>query len=226
MGVKTCEELIRRGVYLAGVTYKAADTKPLTDLKTWLRSVALGWPWPDIMGTEIVTLAAGDYRVGLGLGEDWATSRYLQRIDFPLMILYDENTLPDKVLQQGTGSMVQDEAYIPEGIPDRAGYARIDNGGAIIIIFNRKLKTALTMQIGYQYDPAVDYELDDVPWYVNDDTMEYAIAWKAAEAKDGPTAANTLKLEEALSTKLRNDKIKIGIIDSFTLKMNRKPQLT
>ncbi len=225
MGVKTCEQLIRKGLYLAGVTYKATDTRPLDDLKSWLRSVAISWPWPEVEGIERATVPAGEYVIEMGIDGDFAESRYIQRVTFPMLIMYDEQCLPDKILQKAVNKMSVGNEYVPEGVPDRAGYLP-DGSGAVQILLNRKPKIDTVIQIAYQYDPAVGYTIEDIPWYMNDDTMEYAVAFKAAEVKDGPTAENTLKLEEALSTKVRNDKIKFGVIESATLKMNRRPDLT
>lgn len=222
MAVNTIEELIKQGVYLAGVTYNADDTKQLKWMKEWLRSVALGWPWPETISNVPIVLAQGSSGVVLGGVAANLTGMYIHRLMFPIFILYGEDIEPRPITQQAYIANIPLD-NLTEGTPDKASYTRdYSDSGNILVTFNRKAKTAFNLQLTIQFDPAVDYTIADVPWYPNDETIKYAIAWKASEAANGPAAETTLKLEDSLAQKFRNDKVKFGNIENFTMELNRK----
>lgn len=225
MSILTCEEIIKQGVRLAGVTYKSTDTKQLAWLKQWLRSVALSWPWPEVSAATVATLNANQYTLLLGIGGVAANAQHIQRVLFPISILYGESILPDNITQQAISSMIVAVAHVPPGKPDKAGYIPAGNG-SVDVVFNRKTKTALTLQINFQYDPAAAYIISSVPWYANDNTLIQVIAFKQSEDSNGVTADTTLKLRDDLAVMLRDDKLKFGIIDQPNTKLNRSFSMT
>lgn len=225
MGVKTAEELIKEGVRLAGIEYNADDTRPLSDLKDWLSSVALGWPWPETIFNFGPTLYAGTNYFLLGYGATvGATSRIL-RVSFPLKIVYGEDRLPDKINQEAFSNNMS-AANVPVGLPDKASYTRNWTGvyGKVLIAFNKKPATDLQLDISTQIDLAVDYTIASIPWYPNDSTIKQSIAYFTSKYHDGPASEKTLKFEDDLAIMVRNDKLKFGVIDSFVMKMNRNPR--
>ena len=226
MGVKTIEELIKEGVRLAGREPDVADTRPLNDLKDWLRSVALGWPWDEITNIRQATLLAGTYLLNIGgSGGTLDPGRNVFRIVFPILLSHGPNYLPDKITQQAViNTQLFPAADIPTGVPTKAGYSRFENG--LLLMFDKKANQDYQLQINYQWDPATGYTIADIPWYPNDLTIKQSIAYFTARHHDGVDAPKTLKLEDELSIMLRNDKLKFGVTDSFTMKMNRKPKLT
>lgn len=224
MGVLTCEEIIKQGVRLAGVTYDATDTKQLAWLKQWLRSVALSWPWPEVKVITTVTLPANQYTLDVGGGAAILTTTYIQRLDFPVYINYGETYLPAQIEQQ---AIMDINVTPPKGVPDKVSYSISSvNPGRITLIFNRKPIAALVLQVAFQVDPAVGYVLANMPWYLNDNTLIQAIAYKQSEDSNGVTAEDTLKLRDDLAMMLRDDKLKFGIIDQLTTKVNRRPSFT
>ncbi len=229
MGVKTAEVLIREGLSLAGREYDAADTRPFSDLKDWLSSLALGWPWPHCSLSGTFVLAAGVKAIVLGGSSTNITGTRVTRVEFPLEIMYGPDILPDKIYQQAF-NRDYDIFDTPVGLPDRASYSHdfFHTDGNVIIVFNKKPKTAIRIHIPYQFDPAAQYAIGDIatliPWYPNDDTIKTSIAYYAAKHHDGVTSDKTLKFEDTLSIQVKNDKLKFGIIDSFVLKMNRSPR--
>lgn len=225
MGVKTVEVLIQEGVRLAGREYDATDTRPLSDFKDWLESVALGWPWDETINTENVILAAGSNAVVLGVV--YAAGLKVHRVLFPMWVVYGEGTLPDKITQEPYNDAVMDAQYYPVGIPTKASYKRVISGAGVNrvgLLFNRRAKTDLTIQVKYQYNPAEGYDITSVPWYPNDITLKTAIAFHTARHHDGVASDKALKLEDDLSIMIKNDKLKFGVFDSFTMKMDRNPR--
>jgi hypothetical protein len=225
MGVKTAAEIIKEGVELAGVAYDATDNNPLSWLKQWLESVALGWPWPEVSGGVVIELLAGEYTQELGMGSLFRNTLHIHRLLFPIQAVYPGDFLPDPIYQEGFIEARIDINSIPIGVPDRASYLRSTNTpGQVTLYFNRRAKKDLNIEVKYQYNPAVNYTTADIPWYQNDETMIHAVAYKAAKYADGPDASTTAAFANDLSTMVRNDKLKFGVVDSFVMKMNRNPR--
>lgn len=225
MGVKTAEVLIQEGVRLAGREYDATDTRPLSDLIDWLSSVALGWPWPETKSSITLTLAAGA-RIALlgGTAPVNATGVRITRVEFPLEIMYGPDVMPDKIQQEAYSASYADYD-VPEGNPDKASYQRnVLHYGSTLLVFNKKPKTDIRIHVPYQFDPSIGLLVANTPWYPNDDTIKTAVAYYTAKHHDGVTADKTLKLEDMLSIMVKNDKLKFGVFDSFTMKMNRNPR--
>lgn len=218
MGLRTAAEIIKEGVEKAGVTYNAADARPLTWLKLWLDSVALGWQWPEVTGIAFITLAAGEWNMELGLGSINVTSRPIFRLLFPLKIDYGPDIMQRDIDQEPYMNL---RPSPPEGVPTKAGYTRISNG-TIQIAFNRRPLVPTNIQITYNYLPQFDDGLNSIPWYPNDETTIEAIAFKTAEYHDGKDATTTKAFAEHLSSMLRNDKIKFGNVENFTVKLERR----
>lgn len=226
MGLKSAEELITEGVRLAGREYDSADTRPLSDLIMWLSSMALGWPWPETMSSGTFDLAAGARVLVLGGTATNATGQRIIRVNFPLKIMYGPDILPDKI-QQEAFSANYDAYDVGEGNPSKASWQRgFFHPSIAMIVFNKKPTATIRIHVPFQFDPSVDLGLENTPWYPNDLTLVQSIAYYTARYHDGVAAEKTLKLEDDLAVMIRNDKIKFGVIDSFTLKMNRKPSLT
>lgn len=225
MGVKTVEALITEGVRLAGREYDSTDTRPLSDLIDWLSSVALGWPWPECKAYVLITLAAGARTALLGgTTPTYAVGQRVTRVEFPLEIMYGPDILPDKIYQEAYNA-AYDVYDVGEGNPNKASYQRNYLAtGNTLLVFNRKPKTDIRIHVPYQFDPSVGMVVADIPWYPNDLTIKTAVAYYTAKYHDGVDAAKTLKLEDDLSIMVKNDKLKFGIVDSFTMKLDRKPR--
>ena len=88
--------------------------------------------------------------------------------------------------------------------------------------FNAKPTAPLTLQISYQYDPAVTMVDTDIPWYPNDNTIIHAIAHEVSKYHNGNDDSTTRALADSLSVMFRNDKLKFGNIEDFDLKLSRR----
>lgn len=221
MGVLTIAEIIEQGTELAGVTYDATDTKQLAWLKQWLRSVALGWPWAETSEVVNAQLAASARELTVGIGGTIAPTRHVTRMTFPIKIVYGDDYLPRDINQGPIIDAIGSLGVVASGTPDKAAYTRT-TPGAIKISFNRAPAALLNLQISIQFDPSISYVTTDVPWYMNDDTMIQAIAFKTAEYHEGKDSDVTRAFSESLSVMLRNDKLKFGNIEDFDLKLSRK----
>lgn len=227
MGVKTAEEIITEGVRLAGREYDADDTRPLTDLIEWLSSVALGWPWPETMASVTVTLAAGARALAMGGNSLVYLSGYrIIRVNFPLEIMYGPDMYPDKIYQEAFNK-AYDNYDVGEGNPTKASYQRnVLHPGNTLLVFNKKPISDIRIHVPYQFDPSPDITIESIPWYPNDLTIKESVAYYTARHHDGPDAKKTKDFEDSLALMVRNDKVKFGVIDSFSLKVNRNPRNT
>jgi hypothetical protein len=224
MGVKTAAEIIKEGVELAGVAYDSTDNNPFSWLMQWLESVALGWPWPECMTSATYNLAAGQRGFTIGATSTNGTGLIVTRVNFPLEIMHGPDMLADKIYQEAFNA-AYDTVDVPDNNPTRASYQRnYFKPGMVFIIFNAKPKTDIRIHVPYQIDPAYGLLIDNTPWYPNDETMICAVAYKAAIYADGVDAQTTAAFADKLSTMVRNDKLKFGVIDSFVMKMNRNPR--
>jgi hypothetical protein len=221
MGLLTCSEIIEQGMELAGVPYDANDAKQLKWLKQWLRSVVLGWPWNETIAVGPITLSAGEYYKFMGTNEAVFNGLHIHRIMFPLKLDLGPDTLSRDIVQMPlVDTKLHDSANIPTGMPTKASYSKAD--GRIQLFFNTKAKQDYTIQVSCQFDPAFDYNGDNLPWYPNDDTLIHVIALKNAEYSEGKDASSTQAFMEDLSIMLRNDKVKFGNIDYTSLPLSRK----
>jgi len=221
MGVLTVADILKQGAELAGTTYDSTDAKLLNWLKQWLRSVALGWAWPETIGYCDATLAAGVNVLEAGTGKPVLTTTHITRIEFPIKINYGEGFLPGDILQDIGANLMLNNTSVPAGTPNKASYTRL-TPGTVKIVFNRKPSAAIALQIQYQYDPSSALITSDIPWYMNDDTMIHAVAHKVAEYHDGKAADSTRAFADSLSVMLRNDKLKFGNIEHFDLPLSRR----
>jgi hypothetical protein len=132
--------------------------------------------------------------------------------------------LPGEITQKSLGMSGVSPTMVPPGTPSKAAYERAEPG-TLVIVFNAAPVTALNLQINVQHDPAYSMMfaniLTDQPWYPNDDTLIHAIAFKSAEYHDGKDAATTTGYMQALSTMIRNDKLKFGVIENFDMPLSR-----
>lgn len=214
MGVKLTSDILKEGMELAGVQYRSTDPRPLKWLKDWLRSVALGFPWPECDGFVAVNLPVNGYLIEMGRSATYVNGKYIHRITFPLKQVFD-SCVPNSINQETFDkALIAYPNNIPQGFPTEASYTRDwEEPGRIAIVFNRRPKEVLEIQINYQWDPAAALLVTDYPWYANDQTMIQAVAYWTSYYHDGPATPKTKKLEEDLAIMVMRDKVKFGIIN-------------
>lgn len=214
MGYLTVAEILKQGTELAQVAYDSNDPKPLTWLKQWLRSVSLGFPWPETEAVVNATLSAGEYLVELGRSASVANGKFIIRVNFPIQQLY-EDCAPNLIYQEAyNDSVILNPNNLSEGLPDKASYTRDwEEPGRVAIIFNKRAKEDYTLSIKFQWDPANALLITDYPWYPNDNTLIQALAWKTSYYHDGPDTKRTVVLADDLAGMLRDDKVKFGVIN-------------
>lgn len=199
MGQMTRDEIVAQGLALAACE-DLSGTEPDTELKSWLRRQAAGWPWPQLHRfASGIALAAGTASFDFGAGST-ITDR-VQRVLDPAYI-YDtpKNTRRTLRVMNVLGNEAEDDESLQlsseTGTPELMKvypftFTTSATAGKWTIYVLPVPDKAYLLKLPYLLMPA-DPGASDFPWYPSDRTMTqlvYAIGLKHRKQFDAYAVA-------------------------------------
>lgn len=226
MGALTAAEVVSEGQLLAG--RDDMTTQALGYLNRWLDSVAASWPWP-VLQTEAIGVPVSAGVAGLEFGNGQVVTPRVHKILDNIWVYNSEKTMRNRVRMRHQLSSpidrVSPDTYT--GIPQTA---RIfwDPDETWIIQLEPIPDKAYLLTVPYLFIPAKITDAGEKPWYMNDETMVVAVAYKVSEYHNGIDHPVTNGFQQRLAGLVANDRVKYGSIggvnDILTLSAARFKQ--